>query len=443
MRTVFPALWVAPRGVWALLGLATLLALTAAVPAALGVLLAAAAFVFACAVADLALGPAAQMLRVVRDPLGYVALRRPVDVTYGLENRSRSALRVWLAEAPVRSLDFTDALLDASVAPNGRARIGTTMLARERGLTHFSTIYLAVENSIGFWRRRFALDAPEEVRVFPDLSAVESHGRLARRSTLLDAGLRKLKLRGAGTEFESLREYETGDAFRAIDWKASARRGRLMVAQFEVERSQQVLVALDAGRMMCPRLGAQRKFDYALTAGLSVARIAAGVGDQVGLVAFAGSERLHIAPRRGVAHHAALVRAAYDVQPTLEEPDYEAVCANISRRYPKRSLVVFFTDFFDPLAATTLLASLTSLVRRHLVMCVLMNDTAIAQALEQEPHSRHEAYVASVALSLGEERRVALAALRARGLLVVDVPAPRLTVSLLDAYLDVKLRALL
>src|SRR4029077_15517649 len=111
-----------------------------------------------------------------------------------------------------------------------------------------------------------------------------------------------------------LREYAAGDPFRAVDWKATARRGRLMVVQHEVERSQQVIVALDAGRLMHARIGPQRKFDYALTAGLSVARIAQIAGDGVGLIAFAAHPLLDVAPRRGAAHHAALVRAAYDLQ---------------------------------------------------------------------------------------------------------------------------------
>jgi uncharacterized protein (DUF58 family) len=216
-----------------------------------------------------------------------------------------------------------------------------------------------------------------------------------------------------------------------------------MVAQYDVERSQQILLALDAGRLMTPRIGPQRKFDYALTAALSAARVAQIAGDNVGLVAFAARPLCNVVPRRGVAHHAALVRAAYDLQPRLEEPDYERMTADLARRYAKRSLVVVFTDLFDPASASAVLSSLAVLVPRHLVVCVLMNDAAIARALAADPRTPRDAYRASVAMQLEDERRGAVATLRARGIIVVDAPAARLTVALIDTYLDVKARALL
>ena len=226
------------------------------------------------------------------------------------------------------------------------------------------------------------------MRVFPDLLDLERVGTLAQRRTRLDAGVRRLRVRGAGTEFESLRDYAPGDAFASIDWKATAHRGRLTVAQYEIERSQQVIVVLDAGRLMCAPAGEQRKFDYALTAALSVARIATIAGDAVGLIAVAARPLVDIAPRRGAAHHAALVRAAYGLQPAMEEPDYEAIVARIKSRYAKRSLVIVFTDLFDPVASAAVLASLTHLVPRHLVVCALMSDALFGGALEHEPRTR-------------------------------------------------------
>ena len=222
-------------------------------------------------------------------------------------------------------------------------------MARERGLARFGALYAWVENRIGLLRRRYRIEGGEDARVLPDLSAVESYGTLAKRSTLLDAGLRRLRMRGVGSEFESLRDYPPGDAFRLVDWKATARRGRLMVSQYDIERSQNVVIALDCGRLMTPRIGPQRKFDYALTAALSVARIAQSAGDNVGLLAFAAKPLLSIAPRRGAAHVNALAQATYDLQPRFEEPDYETIFTELRRAYGKRSLVILFTDIFDPI----------------------------------------------------------------------------------------------
>jgi uncharacterized protein (DUF58 family) len=443
VRRVFPALWLSARGVWALLAIALLLALASVVPALLGAVYAAAALWLGCAAADLALGPSSRTLRVVRRIPAQLALGRESSLEYTVENRAALAVRVGLVETPVATIAFARDVAGGRVPARTERTFELALVPRERGAVTFGTLYLWFENSIGLLRRRYALAATEEARVFPDLSTVEGYGVLARRSTLLDAGLRKLRLRGAGSEFESLREYLPGDGFRSIDWKATARRGRLMVAQHEVERSQQVLVVLDCGRLMLPRIGAQRKFDYALTAALSVARIAQAADDHVGLLAFAAKPVLSIAPRRGAAHLSALAQAVYDVQPRLEEPDYETTFADLRQRYTKRSLIVFFTDMFDPVTSAAVLSGLAVLVRRHLVICVLMNDQAIAKALDGTPETPREAYRTSVAMSLADERARAIAVLRSRGIIVVDVPAPKLTVAVLDAYLDVKARGLL
>jgi uncharacterized protein (DUF58 family) len=443
MAAPFPGVWLSARGIWALLALGVLIALASVFAVLVVVSIVAAALLLAVLAVDLAYGPTARTLRISRDPVEYVALRRRATLTYRIENRAPLAVRVGILETPIPAIDFASPAVEARIDPRSRGEASQEMLARERGPARFGTIYAWAENGIGLLRRRFAFDGAQDVRVFPDLSAVEGYGILARRSTLLDAGLRKMRLRGAGNDFESLREYAAGDAFRAIDWKATARRGRMMVVQHEVERSQNVIIALDAGRLMWPRIDAQRKFDYAVTAALSVAKVAQTAGDNVGLIAFAARPVLSIAPRRGAAHVNALAQAVYDVQPRLEEPDYERTFGEIKRRYGKRSLIVLFTDMFDPVTSANVLAGLGILTPPHLVLCVLMNDAAIAAALEREPRDEADAYRASVALTLLEERSKAIAMLRARGIIVVDVPAAQLTVSLLDAYLDVKGRGLL
>jgi uncharacterized protein (DUF58 family) len=431
------------RGVWVLLGLAVLVAAASVVPAAFGLALLGAAVFAALLALDIALGPSRDDLRVTRAGADFVALRRPGRLLYRVENRSAIGIRIGILESPVETFAFECESVEANVASRTFVELELGFEARERGLVRLSTTYLWVENRIGLLRRRFAADASEEVRVFPDFSAIERYGTLARRSTLLDAGLRKLRLRGIGAEFESLREYFPGDAFRSINWKATAHRGRIMVEQHEIERSQQVLVLLDAGRLMMPRIGPQRKFDYALTAGLSVAHIAQTAGDNVGLIAFAAKPVLSIAPRRGAAHVNALARAAYDLQPRLEEPDYETTFTDLKRRYGKRSLVVMFTDIFDPAASAAVLGGLATLVPRHLVMCVLMNDAAIVESLAAPVRAPAEAYRTSVAMMLSDERQKAIAKLRSLGIIIIDVPAPQLTVALLDAYLDVKARGLI
>lgn len=443
MRPVSPPLWLSPRGVWLLLGLAAIIAIGSVASLLVGIGYLFSIVFIGAIVIDLRFGPTLRTLKISREAgRRLFLLGHPAPLAYTVENLAPLAVRLGLVETPAPLLNFEHEILNATVAATSHARIEQMLTARQRGATHLGDLYLWAESSIGIIRRRFVVPACEDVKIFPDLRAVERFGALASRRTLLDRGLRKLRLRGAGSEFESLREYTPDDAFRSIDWKATARRGHLVVQQYEVERSQQVIVALDCGRLMTPLLGTQHKFDYALTAGLCVARLAQAADDHVGLWAFAAKPILSIAPRRGRAHVGALVQAAFDVQPRWEESDYERTFLELESRHSKRSLIVFFTDIFDPAASVNVLSGLGRLARRHLVVCVLMNDAALADALAEEPHDAEQAYRVGVAMRLTDERAAAIAQLRSLGIIIVDVPAPQLTVALLETYLDCKARRL-
>lgn len=440
MRPAFPALWPSARGIWALLALALGLALAGIVPVLLPVFLVSAFVMIVLAAVDAGLGPSSRALRIERRTAPPLALRRRAELTYDLENRAPLPVRVGVVEPPQARIafDVMETIVRIPARSSASAQLGIE--PRERGMMLLGPFYAWSENRIGLLRRRHRIEAHEDVRIFPDLSAIVGSGRLAERRTLIEAGLRRLRLRGDGSEFESLREYGEGDAFARIDWKATARRGRTMVVQREPERSQNVLVALDCGRLMTPRLGAVRKFDYALTAALSVARIAQQADDNVGVAAFAARPILELAPRRGAAHFRALARAVYGLQPRLEEADYESTFAALARRYSKRSLVVLFTDILDPVTSSAVLAGVAMLVPRHLVVCVLVNDAVLAAALDGGVQTTAGAFRTAVAMRLSDERAKAVAVLRGRGIVVIDVPAPKLPTALIDTYLDIKAR---
>jgi uncharacterized protein (DUF58 family) len=203
-----------------------------------------------------------------------------------------------------------------------------------------------------------------------------------------------------------------------------------------------VMLVLDAGRLMTPWLGDQRKFDYAITAALSAGVIAGLASDKVGLVAFAKDILAASAPRATGGTLARLIADVHDVQPRMEESDYDNAFAYLRAHLRKRSLVIFFTDMFDPVAQSALLAQIGTLARRHLVVCVFMNDAAVESALDSPPDSVTGAYRASVALELEGERRSARAVLERLGVQTIDVPARKLSAALIDEYLRIKQRGL-
>jgi uncharacterized protein (DUF58 family) len=441
-RLWLPA-WPTARFLGVLGAIALLLALSPGVPAFIPLAIILAVALLAATIADAIIGPRASALRVARKPPGHFALGVRAELTYSIENRSARPIRAGVIETPVRSLRFEIDELIGVVPPQSRSTLARAITPLFRGPDRLATLYVWYENPLGLIRRRLRVPAPEAIRIFPDLAAVERYGKLHLRNRTIEAGLRRMKLRGAGTEFESLREWSDGDAFRSVDWKATARRGKLMVAQHEVERSQNVLLLLDCGRLMTPRIDNGRKLDYAVTAALSLATIAGLASDRVGMVAFGRDIIAAIAPRSTKASAGHLAGALYGLEPRFEESNYTRAFAYLRHHLHKRSLIVFLTDVIDPIAQATVMSQVATLAKHHLFVCVFMNDAAVTEALASEPETVAQAYRANVAVDLANERRLAKTMLERAGILVIDVPAKKLTTALIDEYLRVKRRGLL
>jgi uncharacterized protein (DUF58 family) len=216
-----------------------------------------------------------------------------------------------------------------------------------------------------------------------------------------------------------------------------------MVAQREVERSQDVMVVIDCGRLMTARVGEQRKLDYAVTAALSLAKIASLASDRVGVVAFAREILVARSPRSTASSIRSLADAVSDVEPRFEESDYGRAFRYVGSHLHRRSLIVLFSDVIDPVAQSLVLAELRSLARRHVVVCVFVNDAAVAEALAHRPSNEMERYRADVATGLAQERAIAARTLERVGVGVVDASAEKLSVAAIDRYLRIKARGVL
>ncbi|MBV9278152.1 MAG: DUF58 domain-containing protein [Candidatus Eremiobacteraeota bacterium] len=443
MRALWLNAWFSPRCFWAIGFGATVVALGSVSRIALwlgGIALLATIVLIA---ADFVLGPRRASIIAQRLETGHFAMRVRTDLRYEVRNESNRFCRIGLFETPIANLEIDEDEITADLPPRSSVQLDRDVLPRARGTAQLGAVYLWYENALGFIRRRMRIDLSTSVRVYPDLSLVERYGKLHARNRLIEAGLRKMRLVGVGTELESLREWTDGDQFRAINWKASARRGKLIVTHYDVERSQNVMLLLDCGRLMSARIDEQRKLDYAITAALSVARIADLANDKVGFVAFANHIIAASPPQSGKRGLTAASQQLYDLEPRFEESDYARAFLYVRSHVQKRSLIVLFTDMFDPVSAATILLDIGVLARRHLVVCVLMSDAAIETGLAAAPREPQDVYRAAVAATLAEERRAARAVLTRAGVRVVDAPASKLTVALIDAYLDVKQRGLL
>jgi uncharacterized protein (DUF58 family) len=272
---------------------------------------------------------------------------------------------------------------------------------------------------------------------------VQKYDLLARKGLLQQMGLRAARMLGRGTEFESLREYQTDDDYRRINWKATARRHKPITTLYETERSQRLIVMIDLGRMMMTRVGELTKLDSAVNAALLLCYVALAHGDRVGLLSFADGVHAYTPPRRGRGHFYRIVEQLYAVRAQPVESDYALAFGRLRTDLRGRALVTLFTDLSDVDIARLIARNLMLLARHHLPLCVAMRDPVTQTWADVVPADGHELYAKVVAQGVLAERSTVLDQLRGAGVLTVDVQADQLTPATINRYLEMKARSLL
>jgi uncharacterized protein (DUF58 family) len=273
--------------------------------------------------------------------------------------------------------------------------------------------------------------------VYPDLSAL-GQDALTLAHAHAEASKRVVRRIAEGREFESLREYRLGDDRRALDWKATARRGKPMVRVHQPERNQTVLLLLDCGRHMAGEVAGRRKLEHAVDAALRLARVSLDQGDQVGLMAFGASVRTWLPPRKGLEQLRAIAGALYRVEAQLEESDYGAALDRAFARLSRRALVVVLTDLMDLDTSAPLVKRALQLVPRHLPLVASLLDEGVrAQALAV-PQTEGDAYRRYVAARLEDDYRLTAARLRDAGARVVRAAPGAFGPAAVNEYLELK-----
>lgn len=284
---------------------------------------------------------------------------------------------------------------------------------------------------------------PATVKVYPNMRRAREAELKALGARSMVSTHRKTSWRGEGREFESMRDYVRGDELRHISWTATARRGKLTTRQYQIERDQTILIALDAGRLMTARIEQETKLDSAVHATLSLFSAAARAGDNAGLVVFGRRIKSYLPPSRGRDHIEAALEALYAVEPEMIEPSYPHAFEFIAANSKRRSLVILLTDLVDEEGSKELLASLHILRPRHLPLVVTIADRDLKAVVRQTPDSVRDLFTQSVAEEIIHHREAALRFVESVGGLALDVTAAALAPALLETYLRVKERGLL
>ena len=391
---------------------------------------------------DAALAPP---VTVTREPLPALSVGHSGEVTYRWTNPSGRPARLHLREVRPDILGGLQPPRTLRIPPRtvGRETVPVVPLRRGREKESAGGFVVDSLGPLGLGRHRVRMPLPWEVVVYPPLVSVRLRASVAEALRRRDVGMKPVRRLGEGRLFESLREWVPGDDLRHIDWKATARREKVITRQYEAERRQQVLLVLDTGRLMTADVGGVARLDFAVQAALELAYAAAQHDDNVGIMTFADGVQHFVAPERGRTGVRRILDVLAEVQPKLVEPDYPGAFRYLAARNRKRALTVFFTDVIDRFASDALVANVATLRPRHLPLAVTLRNAELDAAATQRPATARDAFRKAAAEELLHAREEALGHMRRAGVLVIDVTPERAAQAVVTKYLDLKRRGTL
>jgi uncharacterized protein (DUF58 family) len=424
----------------AITGRTALLALLGMVPVALvpgwGALLGWAGLVLVLVAADVALAGSPRRLVVERPPLSSVRLGEAIEAPLVLANRGRRRVHGVVRDAWQPSAGAAVGRHPLTIPAGQRRRLVTTLRPTRRGDRLVRHVVVRSVGPLGLAARQTSLEAAGSVRVLPEFrSRKHLPGKLAQLQEL--EGRTALRIRGQGTEFDSLRDYVIGDDVRSIDWRASARRQQVVVRTWRSERDRRVLLVLDTSRTSAARVGDAPRLDAAMDAGLLLAALASRAGDRVDLLAMDRRVRGRVEGAAATDLLPRLVDTMANLEADLVEADWTAVAGTILSRMTHRALVVLLTPLEAAAVEEGLLPVLPRLVARHQVVVASVADTRVNELAAGRGDS-YAVYGAAAAERARLDRSAVTAELLRMGVDVVDAPPDDLPPQLADHYLALK-----
>lgn len=385
---------------------------------------------------DVVLAASPRQVAVHRVVPASVRLTEPSRSTVTVSNLGTRRLRAVVRDAWPPSAGAQDDRHEVDLPAGEERRVVTALLPTRRGDLHADRVTVRSRGPLGLAARQASIPVPGRLRVLPEFAS-RRHlpSRLARLREL--DGRSAVQVRGQGTEFDSLREYVVGDDVRSIDWRATARRGDVVVRTWRPERDRRVLIVLDAGRTSAVRVQDAPRVEASIEAALLLSALASRAGDRVELLAYDRRVRARVPALTGAQLMPALADQLANVSPELVETDWAGVAAQVRERLTQRALVVLLTALEPSVVEQGLLGVVGQLTRHHQVVVASVLDPEVAE-LARGRGDAGEVFDAAAAAREELERAAVGVRLRQRGVEVLEALPDDLAPRLADAYLALK-----
>ncbi|RYZ26290.1 MAG: DUF58 domain-containing protein, partial [Chitinophagaceae bacterium] len=327
-----------------------------------------------------------------------------------------------------------------TLPPSDSYELVYTVKPTEKGEYYFGRINVYADGPLTMVKRRFILGEEQVTKVYPSYVQMRRYQLLAVGNKLNETGTKRMRKLGHSMEFEQIKEYVRGDDYRTINWKATARKGDLMVNNFTDERSQQIYCLVNKGRVMKMPFEGMTLLDYAINASLVLSSVALQKQDKAGLIAFGQNIDSFVPADKKPTQINNILESLYKQKTDFLEPDMEQLFSVVRNRITQRSLLVLFTNFesFDSLERV--LPSLKRLAHYHLLMVVFFDNTELKTLIESKASTVEDIYIKTIAEKYRYEKQLIVKELQKNGIVAVLSTPQSLTINSLNKYLELKTR---
>lgn len=336
-----------------------------------------------------------------------------------------------------------DFKLSFSLKPGRKLQKIYTLKPLQRGEYHFGKTNILANTPLNLVSRRFICGETQMVKVYPSFLNLEKYELSAISQTLKLSGQKRMKRIGQSTEFDHIKEYVVGDDPRHINWKASARRGDLMLNHYVDEKSQPIYSVIDKGRPMKMPFEGMTLLDYAINASLVISNLAIKKGDRAGLITFQHKPETFIGAQKRNLQVNYLLETLYNQETKFNEPDFASLYWFVMQKVKQRSLMLLFTNFESMYTLERQLPYLKMINRHHLLLLIFFRNTELDKVIKDESSATIDIYNKSIAKQIADEKASIQNVLLQNGIMSLYTSPQNLNVDVINKYIEIKTKRLL
>ncbi len=360
-------------------------------------------------------------------------------ISFTLYNKGRYRLNLELKdEIPEYHFKIKSKLMSGVILPNEKKEFQYSVIPQKRGAFTFGNLHIRYLGRLKLCTKTFKVDLAKEYKVYPNIKNLQKYRLSICNNRIFKEGKRNLKLLGNGTSFESLREYVSGDDYKKINWKATARINKPIINQYQPEKNQHVYMFIDTGRPMSYTVKGYRKLDLVVNTALVLSDVINQNGDQSAVLLFNTDVNNIIMPGKGPEHRKKIMETLYHIDYTNHTSNYQEVFQYFKKKERHRSIIFLFTDFETEEEAQNILRVLPYISKNNLVIIILIKNESVEAIREQKIKNNEDLFNKGVAIELSNERQKIIKLLNYKGIFCIECPAEKLEYTAINKYIEVK-----